>query len=203
MAALEELCLICAEPLAYVGVLPCGHMDVCGVCCLRMRLVVNDTKCCACQQEASCALITRFQGAFTNRITQTEEVLKRNTSQIKGIKGIYFDDEQYRDEMAQKCALTCVVCDDDGQQAAHAQPQNAKVAKGRASGKGNAAKRGLHAYGNNGFGTLGALKNHLKEKHNLFLCDVCVEGRKIFISVSHLHSMHSNACNVLLGCTLM
>ena len=174
MAAVEEVCLICAEPIEYVGVLPCGHKDVCAICCVRLRLVVQDMKCCACQQESNYMLVTRHQGAYTAQITAGESGLKPHCVHMKGIHDIYFDDEDYRDVIQAKCALSCVICDKNtpnGQQLDNAS------AHGKTKAKGGALK-------NKGpFNSIGALKAHLKEKHNLFLCDVCLEGRKIFVTV--------------------
>ena len=151
MAGVEDICLICAEPLEFVSVLPCGHTDVCALCTTRLRLVMEDRKCCACQKESDKVLVTRHQGSFTAKFpVDFESRLKcRTIHPMKACKDICYDDEDYRDEMDLKCALTCSVC----------------YAKGKKVT----------------FASLKNLKAHLKEEHGRFMCDVCLKGRRVFV----------------------
>lgn len=58
---MEECCAVCAEPLAWVGVGPCLHRDVCSTCVIRLRTVLKDRKCCICKQECPTVLVTRVR----------------------------------------------------------------------------------------------------------------------------------------------
>ena len=60
---------VCAEPLRWVAVAACGHRDVCSVCVARLRLVLNDRRCCICKQEADAVLVTRANGVYTKVVT--------------------------------------------------------------------------------------------------------------------------------------
>ena len=65
MAASEECCVICAEPLQFISVGACGHTDVCSLCSARLRGVMNDLQCCICKQQLNEVFVTRFVGKFT------------------------------------------------------------------------------------------------------------------------------------------
>lgn len=47
---MEECCVVCAEPLEWVAIGPCGHREVCALCVVRLRFVLKDTRCCFCKQ---------------------------------------------------------------------------------------------------------------------------------------------------------
>ena len=66
MAASEDCCVICAEPLTFISVGKCGHTDVCSLCAARMRGVMNDFDCCICKQKLNEVFITRYAGSFTS-----------------------------------------------------------------------------------------------------------------------------------------
>ena len=57
--AMEDCCVVCAEPLEWVGYGVCGHRDVCSTCISRLRFVLNDKKCCICKQECSIVFVTK------------------------------------------------------------------------------------------------------------------------------------------------
>jgi hypothetical protein len=47
---MEECCVVCAEPLEWVAIGPCGHREVCALCVVRLRFVLKDDRCCFCKQ---------------------------------------------------------------------------------------------------------------------------------------------------------
>ena len=159
MAATEDVCLICAEPLSFVSVYQCGHSDVCALCTLRLRLVVGDKRCCACREESENVLVTRQQGCFTSKFPSSFPSASRALSTggqfqlipLDQARDVYFDDEEYRNEINLKTSLACQVCNEE-------------------------------------FKNLKALKSHLKEKHKLFMCAVCLEGRRVFVQEQVLYT---------------
>ena len=66
---MEDVCLICAEPLEWVGYGPCGHKEVCSVCVVRMRFVMKDNNCCICKQEMPAVFVTRHMGDYTETLS--------------------------------------------------------------------------------------------------------------------------------------
>ena len=45
----DDYCAVCAEPLAWAAVGPCGHREVCHKCSARLRLVCADNRCALCK----------------------------------------------------------------------------------------------------------------------------------------------------------
>lgn len=161
MAGQEDLCFICTEPLEHCAVLPCGHNDVCCLCTVRMRLIMSDKKCCVCQKEAESAFITRHQGSFT---CQFPHDLKRRKKE--GSVSVMENNKQCRD----------IYFEDD----AYRKEMSTKCAFSCSV----CCKQGKEVV----FGNLKQLKAHLKEEHGLFMCDVCLAGRKVFCQEQVLYT---------------
>eukprot|EP00959_Pyramimonas_sp_CCMP1952_P446929 9358041-Pyramimonas_sp.AAC.1 len=73
--------------------------------------------------------------------------------------GAYFDDAQHFKEVQDVTNLGCVKCDKDPE--CHRPPK---------------------------FTNLGQLKSHYTKTHKLHLCDICLEGRKVFVCEQQLYS---------------
>ena len=63
--ASEDICIVCAEPLAWTAYGPCGHRDACSKCVARLRSVLKDERCVYCQQPCGAVYVTRFMGDYT------------------------------------------------------------------------------------------------------------------------------------------
>ena len=50
---MEDICIVCAEPLAYAAYAACGHKDACSKCVARLRSVLKDPRCVYCQVGAA------------------------------------------------------------------------------------------------------------------------------------------------------
>jgi E3 ubiquitin-protein ligase ZNF598 len=68
MGSVEDSCVICADPLHFTGIGPCGHKEVCSRCVTRLRFVMQSKKCALCQQDAPNVFFTQFMGDFTSKI---------------------------------------------------------------------------------------------------------------------------------------
>lgn len=66
MATTDECCAVCAEPLKFVAIAHCGHAESCAKCALRLRAVLDDSRCVICQQPGDCVYVTRSAGELTN-----------------------------------------------------------------------------------------------------------------------------------------
>ena len=187
MAAVEDVCLLCAEPLQWVAVMPCSHKEVCGKCILRLRLIMNDMKCMTCQNEANEVLVTRHNGMFTSKQPQSSmQHLKDTYFPLKADKCIYVDDEHYRDELSTQCTFSCAICYREKQEKGGEDPQeDSQESVGKSANRKGKRK---NQSGKVEFNSLPQLKKHLKDVHSKFMCDVCLEGRKVFPSEQVLYS---------------
>jgi hypothetical protein len=154
--------VICAEPLTHVAYGPCGHRDACVECVARLRFVMDDERCVICQQRCPSMFATRAMGDYTETIGAeafAELPGRARSRELHHDKklNIFFDDLAVCRKVEQLRGLSCPVC---------------AAEDGSASSKKDSGA----------FGSLKQLKAHLRETHDRFFCEVCLEGRKVFVS---------------------
>ena len=164
--AMEDCCAICAEPLTHVAYGPCGHRDACVECVARLRFVMEDRRCVICQVPCERVFATRHMGEYTETIGADgfEQLPKR--ARAKQLHhddklDMYFDDDAVCGKVKSLRSLVCGECVREAGGDAFAVPQHQSVK---------------------------ALKAHLREKHGKFFCEVCLEGRKVFLSEQLLYT---------------
>ena len=164
--AMEDCCAICAEPLTHVAYGPCGHRDACVECVARLRFVMEDRRCVICQVPCERVFATRHMGEYTETIGADgfEQLPKR--ARAKQLHhddklDMYFDDDAVCGKVKSLRSLVCGECVREAGGDASAVPQHQSVK---------------------------ALKAHLREKHGKFFCEVCLEGRKVFLSEQLLYT---------------
>lgn len=87
---MEDLCIVCAEPLVYTAYGPCGHQDACSKCVLRLRTIMKDSRCVLCQQPCHAVFVTRAMGSYTGTLSadEWEELpVRRRESWSPGLSG--------------------------------------------------------------------------------------------------------------------
>ncbi|XP_065852511.1 uncharacterized protein [Euphorbia lathyris] len=167
---MDDSCAVCAETLEWVAYGPCGHREVCSTCIIRLRFICDDQCCCICKSESTVIFVTKALGDYTRMINDFS-VLPPNP--IEGQVGqywfhegaqAYFDDVDHFKIIKAMCRLSCNVCEKKNG------PRNGES---RISGD---------------FSSIELLKIHLFHQHNLFMCSLCLEGRKIFMSEQKLYN---------------
>ncbi|KAG9459919.1 hypothetical protein H6P81_004427 [Aristolochia fimbriata] len=168
---MEDCCAVCAEPLEWVAYGPCGHREVCSTCVVRLRFVLDDRRCCLCKTESAVVFVTKALGDYTATISDFSVF---GTDATEGRVGKYwyhedsqsfFDDADHYKMIKAMCRLSCTVCD--------------KLAEEQ----GNEGSKRRAKYRN-----IEQLKGHLFHKHKLFMCSLCLEGRKVFICEQKLYT---------------
>ncbi|CAI5981838.1 unnamed protein product [Closterium sp. NIES-64] len=229
---MEDCCVVCAEPLRWVAIGPCRHRDVCSMCVARLRIVMNDRRCCICKQDCPAVVVTKALGEYT-RCSYDFSILPGAVKK-PGLSGgdfwyeptmhAYFDDEDHFKTMAALTRLACRVCQGDAPPsamdaaaaaaataasaradaaAAEATSGGAGEGSGRGDGAGGRGGNGGKGRGGKGGGRGGkmlkgsvpqefsfthvnSLKAHLQQSHRLGMCDLCLEGRKVFVCEQRL-----------------
>lgn len=161
---MEDICIVCAEPLAFTAFAPCGHKDACSKCVSRLRSVLKDQRCVYCQVPSDSVFVTRFMGGYTENVPPDEfDALpgraKRGELRYLESAQAYFDDVAHFDEISRMCSYTHPRVWQDNPDAPHKT-----------------------------FASLPALKTYLHKQHKLSFCDICLEGRKVFISEQQLYT---------------
>ncbi|XP_020575748.1 LOW QUALITY PROTEIN: zinc finger protein 598-like [Phalaenopsis equestris] len=168
---MEDCCAVCAESLEWVAYGSCGHRDVCSTCVVRLRFVLSDRRCCICKTECPTVFITRALGNFTETKVNFSEFPPGVTEGQHGKywyhedSQAFFDDADHYKMISAMCRLSCSICE-----------KNAEAAR-----RGTSNKKLK-------FKDIEQLKNHLYHQHKMFMCNLCMEGRKIFISEQKLYS---------------
>jgi len=176
---MEECCVICAEPLQYVAYGPCGHRDACVECVARLRFVMADQRCVICQQTCPLVFCTRAMGDYTASLGEAgfgelhERARSRELVHDKPLD-MFFDDPAAANKVKELRGLQCGACVEEVAGGATI-PQHGHVTGG---GRGGCEQHG----------SLKHLKAHLRDVHALSFCEVCLEGRKVFVSQQLLYS---------------
>lgn len=165
---MDDSCAVCAESLEWVAYGACGHREVCSTCVSRLRLICEDRRCCICKTELDVVFVTKALGDYTTTISDFSLFPSNSTEGKNGSYWYhedtvaYFDDFDHYKMVKAMCRLSCSVCDDN------IDP--------------DASKRKPK------FRNIDQLKHHLAHRHKLFMCTLCLEGRKIFICEQKLYT---------------
>ncbi|GJN35677.1 hypothetical protein PR202_gb24473 [Eleusine coracana subsp. coracana] len=168
---MDDSCAVCADTLEWVAYGPCGHREVCSTCVVRLRFVMNDKNCCICKTLCPAVFITKALGDYTRVVTDFSVF---PTGANEGRAGdfwyhedtqAYFDDEDHYRMIRAMCRLSCSVCD-------NAEDPAALAAQPRRRSR---------------FRSIEQLKGHLYHQHRLYMCNLCLEGRKVFICEQKLY----------------
>lgn len=166
---MDDSCAVCAETLLWVAYGSCGHREVCSTCVIRLRFICDDRRCCLCKSESDIIFVTKALGDYTRVINDFSVFPADPTEGQVGPywyhqgSQAYFDDiDQYKMIKAM-CRLSCIVCD--------------KINEQRKEGSKRRAE----------FKNIEQLRSHLFHLHRLFMCRLCLEGRKIFICEQKLY----------------
>ncbi|KAF3436593.1 hypothetical protein FNV43_RR23685 [Rhamnella rubrinervis] len=167
---MDDSCAVCADALEWVAYGPCGHREVCSTCVARLRFICEDRRCCICKTESSVVFVTKALGDYTRMISDFSVF----PSEVKeGRVGAYwyhedtqafFDDVDHYKMIKAMCKLSCSMCDK-----MEDQPNDVSKRRGK-------------------FRNIEQLKGHLFHRHKLFMCSLCLEGRKVFICEQKLYT---------------
>ncbi|XP_031497204.1 E3 ubiquitin-protein ligase HEL2 [Nymphaea colorata] len=169
---MDDCCAVCAEPLEWVAYGSCGHREVCSTCVVRLRFVLGDKRCCICKVESSTVFVTKAMGDYTRVFNDFSMFPAGNNEGQVGSYWFhedtqaYFDDLDHYKMIKAMCRLSCSICDARGAEA-----------------QGNEASKRKEKFRN-----IDQLKRHLFHRHKTFMCDLCLEGRKVFICEQKLYS---------------
>lgn len=162
MAVDVEDCVVCAEPLLWVGIgQACAgkhQAQVCSACTLRLRLVLNDKRCCICQKECQAALVVSH---LHNNVARQdliqwdalEQRVKEGSMWKDKQADVYFADREHFKSMQRISRPVCLICQEN--------------------------KTFQHKH---------QLEAHLKKEHKKYFCGLCLEGRHCFIGEQKLYT---------------
>ncbi|KAI3749151.1 hypothetical protein L2E82_19758 [Cichorium intybus] len=167
---MDDTCAVCAESLEWVAYGSCGHKEVCSTCVARLRFICSDRRCCICKTESTIVFVTKALGDYTKMINDFSVFPPEDKEGRSGSYWYHEDTQAYFDDLDQykmikaMCRLSCSVCDKMEENISNSSKRKAR------------------------FRDINQLKGHLFHQHRLFMCSLCLEGRKVFICEQKLYS---------------
>ncbi|KAL8252900.1 hypothetical protein R6Q59_036593 [Mikania micrantha] len=167
---MDDTCAVCADSLEWVAYGNCGHKEVCSTCVARLRFICSDRRCCICKSESPIIFVTKALGDYTKMISDFSVFPSENKEGRFGSywyhedTQCYFDDFDHYKMIKAMCRLSCSVCDKMEENSSNKSKRKAR------------------------FRDIVQLKGHLFHQHSLFMCSLCLEGRKVFICEQKLYS---------------
>ena len=163
-------CLVCFSDLRYPAVTPCGHDGVCGTCHLRLRHLHQDKQCPMCKTENNQIIVDSYEQAkpFEQYPLWGNEL--GSEFHYRDDVGMFFPNQHYQHEILPLFGYHCIHCDQyDG---STPDPNMYDALPNSNKNKKNKAKPT----------PLRGLQDHLRNKHRLTLCQLCVDFKRDFVA---------------------
>lgn len=160
----ERHCLVCYDVLEYATKTPCQHDEICGVCQLRIRFLHNDKKCPICKTENNQVIVDENKDPEAHAKTFDAYPIwgddLGSDYVYRDDVGMFFRREYYDTEIQPLFGYHCTdpKCDYDGKVPDKTDDNN----------KSKTPIRGL--------------QDHLRVKHKLALCQLCVDHQRDFVA---------------------
>ena len=178
----QQHCLVCYDTLEHTTKTPCQHDEICGVCHLRIRFLHQDKKCPICKTENNQVIVDQNEDPGSHAKTfDMYPIWGDNLGSdfhYEEDVGMFFRREYYESEIKPLFGYHCTVpnCDYDGlvpdkaPQGEQQQPQQGQNIDSNINRPKNTPK------------TIRGLQDHLRVKHRLTLCNLCVEHQRDFVA---------------------
>lgn len=162
-------CLVCYTELSYTTLTPCDHSGICPVCHLRLRYLHDDKKCPICKSENEKLVVDHPDGKKFEDYPIWGNDLGSDFTYSEKV-GMFFPVEYYEREIRPLFGFHCTLpsCDFDG-----TKPDPNIYEKVGADG----TKHKPQA-----MTMIRMLQDHLRNKHRLTLCQLCVDNHRDFVS---------------------
>jgi E3 ubiquitin-protein ligase ZNF598 len=183
----EQHCLVCYSPLEFVAKTPCDHNEICGVCHLRLRYLHQDLKCPICKASNASIIVDRREGA-DHSLFDDYPIWGESLGDgfvYRPDVGMFFEATYFAVEVDPLFGYRCGVdgCDYDGitpEVNIYAGSKGPSAAERRdgvdeSDAEPNPIKPTATA-------AIRSLQDHLRVKHRLALCGLCVDHQRDFVS---------------------
>jgi len=171
--SVSDHCLVCYSDLQTTGITACGHNHICGLCHLRLRHLHSDKKCPICKATNDRVIVDE-PGKVWDEYPMWGDELGGNFIFRQDV-GMFFTNPYHVDEIQPLFGYHCTVpqCSYDGitpeQPQCTMAPDHKKNPKQRPPPK--KSKNPVRA-----------LQDHLRVKHRLTICKLCIDFKRDFVS---------------------
>ena len=173
----ERHCLVCYDDLAYATKAPCSHNEICGVCQLRIRFLHHDKKCPICKTENNQVIVDQNKDAESHAKTFEDYPIWGDNLgadfQYQENVGMFFRREYYETEIQPLFGYHCTEpnCDYDGKIPDKTPQSDQQQQQGQNNNKSKNPPTPIRG-----------LQDHLRVKHRLALCNLCVDHQRDFVA---------------------
>lgn len=167
--ARSDVCLICFSDLGtnMRAKLPCGHDDMCGICHLRLRHLHEDKKCPICKQTNDTIIVDKDDSKDFEAYPRWGDEIGAGFV-YKNDVGMFFEEEYYNKSIVPLYEFSCNKCDFKVDDSIFVN-QHLNKDENEQGGKKKKKPRRL-------------LLDHLRNKHRLSMCQLCIDHKRDFIS---------------------
>lgn len=148
----HQHCLVCYSDLTSRGKTPCQHDDICGVCHLRLRFLHEDKKCPICKTENERLIVDSDPVKKFEDYPMWGDEIGADYFHRQDV-GMFFQSFYYEQDILPLFGHGCNKCEYTAEQEAHAKHSS-----------------------------LRKLQDHLRTKHRLTLCSLCVDHKRDFVA---------------------
>jgi E3 ubiquitin-protein ligase ZNF598 len=190
----HQHCLVCYSNLSHPGIQPCNHNEICGACHLRLRHLHSNKRCPICKEEHD-KIIVDVPGKQFDEYPMWGDELGSNYVFRKNV-GIFFEQAHYADTIEPLFGYQCSQpgCSYDGTVpddyiCPPAQAQDVELEGAQNGGGGgdegnfghNDDKKKIQK-NKKTTSPLRALQDHLRIKHRMTLCQLCIDHKRDFVA---------------------
>mmetsp|Transcript_7399 Transcript_7399/g.9697 ORF Transcript_7399/g.9697 Transcript_7399/m.9697 type:complete len:722 (-) Transcript_7399:993-3158(-) len=149
----DAVCVVCCEPLRFVSVGPCNHPICCSLCSLKLRIIEKDNNCVYCKQSQDRVFFTSDRSKRYESFQTWGDVA--GPGLIYDAEGEAFFEEANEGKLHHKEIMSL-------REFRCGLPGCPKTKPG------------------NAFSNRKKLEDHLRKDHDLYLCNLCWEFRRLF-----------------------
>ncbi|CAB9501245.1 protein ligase HEL2 [Seminavis robusta] len=173
----QQHCLVCYSELHHPGISPCNHNEICGVCHLRLRHLHGNRKCPICKEEHD-KIIVDTPGKTFDEYPMWGDELGGNYIYRENV-GMFFEHSHYHAEIQPLFGYQCTQqnCPYDG-----TVPDNEEEAAEEVDAEGNKQQQQQKKKPKKPATPLRSLQDHLRVKHRLALCTLCIDNKRDFVA---------------------
>jgi hypothetical protein len=216
----EAVCIVCADDIdhrtLFSVLAPCGHNDICSLCALRLRVLHNDKRCPCCNIEADKMIVTSSRKLTWSEVEFDTENYRSakwagGNLQLHNESNLYMAHQFKVTHVDRLMSCNCnemmvskVPIVEPSSAVPTAAPMTTATSEEAVGGMpppppppaAEASKqvktKTVRSKCSANFGNAKALGKHLREKHNLQFCQICVDHKPVFCSELKRYSTNND-----------
>mmetsp|Transcript_22712 Transcript_22712/g.53650 ORF Transcript_22712/g.53650 Transcript_22712/m.53650 type:complete len:917 (+) Transcript_22712:210-2960(+) len=194
----HHVCIVCFGNLELNmrAKLPCGHDDMCGICHLRLRFLHDDKKCPICKQVNDTIIVDSDDSKTFDSYPRWGDEIGAGFV-YKADVGMFFEENYYKKAVVPLFEFSCRKCKfavdenifinqhletDDGEEEDNNDGNNSNNQNNNNNNSNNSNNNNKNGGNKRKKKPLKLLQDHLRKKHRLSMCQLCIDHKRDFVS---------------------